>query len=317
MQQDASLSIEQLAERVNLSRNACWRRVKRLEEEGIIRARVVLADPARLNLELTVFIAVRTARHEADWAARFGAAVQDIPRSSASIAPPATSTTSSTPACPTSRPMTGSTRSSPPASRCRTSRRASSWRRSRRSRPCRSTSCEGEGPKAALAVLAREPPPVMPGPVPGIHEFSSGGGQVVDARHKGGHDGWDRDLEGNAPPLPSPLARGGDYGVAFWSGRLSQAQGIRRCGTRWSPSPRQRGGCGWGLRPAHAEPVTPAGTPPSARPGRRSPPARGRRGLPDARRPTGPPRSSASDPAPRRSPRRCRGCAGRRGRGAS
>lgn len=79
MQQDASLSIEQLAERVNLSRNACWRRVKRLEEEGIIRARVVLADPARLNLELTVFIAVRTARHEADWAARFGAAVQDIP----------------------------------------------------------------------------------------------------------------------------------------------------------------------------------------------------------------------------------------------
>ncbi len=79
VQQDASLSIEQLAERVNLSRNACWRRLKRLEDEGVIRARVALADPVKLNLELTVFIAVRTSRHDADWATRFHQAVQDIP----------------------------------------------------------------------------------------------------------------------------------------------------------------------------------------------------------------------------------------------
>jgi Lrp/AsnC family transcriptional regulator len=79
VQQDATLSIEQLAERVNLSRNACWRRLKRLEDEGVIRARVALADPVKLNLELTVFIAVRTSRHDADWATRFHQAVQDIP----------------------------------------------------------------------------------------------------------------------------------------------------------------------------------------------------------------------------------------------
>lgn len=79
VQRDASLSIEQLAERVNLSRNACWRRLKRLEDEGVVRARVALADPVKLNLELTVFIAVRTSRHDAEWAARFHAAVQDIP----------------------------------------------------------------------------------------------------------------------------------------------------------------------------------------------------------------------------------------------
>lgn len=79
VQQDASLSIEQLAERVNLSRNACWRRLRRLEDEGVIRARVALADPVKLNLELTVFIAVRTSRHDADWATRFHQAVQDIP----------------------------------------------------------------------------------------------------------------------------------------------------------------------------------------------------------------------------------------------
>jgi len=79
IQRDSSLSIEALAERVHLSRNACWRRLKRLEEEGFIKARVALADPFKLNLELTVFIAVRTSRHEADWADRFRAAVQDIP----------------------------------------------------------------------------------------------------------------------------------------------------------------------------------------------------------------------------------------------
>lgn len=79
VQTDSTLSIDDLAERVNLSRNACWRRLRRLEEEGVIRARVALADPVKLNLELTVFIAVRTSRHDADWAERFSAAVQDIP----------------------------------------------------------------------------------------------------------------------------------------------------------------------------------------------------------------------------------------------
>ncbi|MCZ0733724.1 Lrp/AsnC family transcriptional regulator [Phreatobacter sp. AB_2022a] len=79
IQRDSSLSIEALAERVHLSRNACWRRLKRLEEEGFIAARVALADPVKLNLELTVFIAVRTARHDAAWAERFHTVVRDIP----------------------------------------------------------------------------------------------------------------------------------------------------------------------------------------------------------------------------------------------
>ncbi|QCK86527.1 Lrp/AsnC family transcriptional regulator [Phreatobacter aquaticus] len=79
IQQDSSPSIEELAAKVNLSRNACWRRLKRLEDDGFIKARVALADPVKLNLELTVFIAVRTSRHEADWAERFHRTVQDIP----------------------------------------------------------------------------------------------------------------------------------------------------------------------------------------------------------------------------------------------
>jgi len=79
LQRDAGLGIETLAERVHLSRNACWRRVKQLEEEGVIRARVALLDPSRLNLGLTAFIAIRTSKHDQTWLDRFSAAVKDIP----------------------------------------------------------------------------------------------------------------------------------------------------------------------------------------------------------------------------------------------
>lgn len=79
LQRDASLSIETLAERVSLSRNACWRRVKRLEDESVIVSRVALVDPAKLDLSLTVVILVRTSRHDVDWAERFRAAVKAIP----------------------------------------------------------------------------------------------------------------------------------------------------------------------------------------------------------------------------------------------
>lgn len=79
LQRDCSISIEELAARVNLSRNACWRRVKLLEEQGLIRARVALLDPAKLNLGLTAFIAIRTSAHDQKWLDLFSAAVRDIP----------------------------------------------------------------------------------------------------------------------------------------------------------------------------------------------------------------------------------------------
>ena len=79
LQRDASISIEDMAEKVHLSRNACWRRVKQLEDQGIIRARVALLDQAKINLGLTAFIAIRTSQHDAKWLDRFSAAVRDIP----------------------------------------------------------------------------------------------------------------------------------------------------------------------------------------------------------------------------------------------
>ncbi len=79
LQRDASLGVEVVGERVGLSRNACWRRIRRMEEDGVIRARVALVEPAALGLGLTVFIAVRTDRHDPEWLDAFTRAVRDMP----------------------------------------------------------------------------------------------------------------------------------------------------------------------------------------------------------------------------------------------
>jgi Lrp/AsnC family transcriptional regulator len=79
LQRDATLTVDELAERITLSRNACWRRVKALEEAGIIKGRVVLLDAAKLGLGLTAFIAIRTAQHEEKWLEKFSRAVREIP----------------------------------------------------------------------------------------------------------------------------------------------------------------------------------------------------------------------------------------------
>ncbi|WP_144224396.1 Lrp/AsnC family transcriptional regulator [Mesorhizobium amorphae] len=79
LQRDGTLSVDQLSERVGLSRNACWRRVKRLEDDRIITDRVALVDADKLGLGLSVFIIVRTSSHDPDWLARFRTAVTSFP----------------------------------------------------------------------------------------------------------------------------------------------------------------------------------------------------------------------------------------------
>jgi len=79
LQSDASTPIEELGERIGLSRNACWRRIKLLEENGVIQKRVAIASPEALGLGLQVFIAVRTDDHHQGWLDRFSRAVKDIP----------------------------------------------------------------------------------------------------------------------------------------------------------------------------------------------------------------------------------------------
>lgn len=79
LQRDATLSVDALAEAAGLSRNAAWRRMRRLEDAGVIRARVALLDPEALGLGLTVFIAVRTDRHDAAWATAFATVTRGFP----------------------------------------------------------------------------------------------------------------------------------------------------------------------------------------------------------------------------------------------
>lgn len=79
LQEDASLSVAEIAQRVNLSQNACWRRIRRLEEDGIILRRVALLDAEKLDAGMTVFVSVRTAEHSAAWLEDFAHAVSDLP----------------------------------------------------------------------------------------------------------------------------------------------------------------------------------------------------------------------------------------------
>ena len=79
LQRGADLSLDALGEAVGLSRNATWRRVKALEDAGVIRGRVALLDPAKLDLGLSVFIQVRTQQHTKDWLEAFRRATRSMP----------------------------------------------------------------------------------------------------------------------------------------------------------------------------------------------------------------------------------------------
>ena len=77
---DASLSLAEVAEKVGLTPTPCWKRIRRMEQDGIILRRVAVLDPAKIGVPVTVFVAVETADHSAQWLERFAAAVADMPQ---------------------------------------------------------------------------------------------------------------------------------------------------------------------------------------------------------------------------------------------
>lgn len=79
LQLDATLTVDQLSERLGLSRNACWRRMKLLEEHGVITGRVALVDAEKVGLGLSVFVIIRTSNHDPDWLRKFREAVVSLP----------------------------------------------------------------------------------------------------------------------------------------------------------------------------------------------------------------------------------------------
>ncbi len=79
LQKDANLALEDIGHKIGLSRNAVWRRIRRLDETGVIQKRVALIEPEAVNLGLSVFILIRTNQHNADWLDRFSKAIDALP----------------------------------------------------------------------------------------------------------------------------------------------------------------------------------------------------------------------------------------------
>jgi len=79
LQQDASLTARELAEHVGLTPTPCWRRVQNLEATGVITRQVALVDPAKVNLDVTALVQIRTNNHTAEWLSQFNEAIEMFP----------------------------------------------------------------------------------------------------------------------------------------------------------------------------------------------------------------------------------------------
>ena len=79
LQADATVAVASIAEQVGLSTAPCWRRIKKLEDDGVIKRRVALIDRRKANVPMTLFVSVRTTRHAVQWLEGFRRAIADIP----------------------------------------------------------------------------------------------------------------------------------------------------------------------------------------------------------------------------------------------
>ena len=78
LQKDATMPVAEIGRKVGLSTTPCWRRIQKMEEEGVIRRRVAVLDPEKVNAGVTVFVAVKTNEHNDAWLRKFAAVVEDF-----------------------------------------------------------------------------------------------------------------------------------------------------------------------------------------------------------------------------------------------
>lgn len=79
LQKDATTPVAEIGRKVGLSTTPCWRRIQKMEEDGVIRRRVAVLDPEKINAGVTVFVAVRTNEHSDAWMNKFSAVIEDFP----------------------------------------------------------------------------------------------------------------------------------------------------------------------------------------------------------------------------------------------
>ncbi|UXN04560.1 MULTISPECIES: Lrp/AsnC family transcriptional regulator [unclassified Bartonella] len=79
LQENATLAVADVAKKVGLSTTPCWRRIQKLEEDGVIQRRVAILDPEQVNTKVTVFVSIRTGSHSHEWLKRFSEVVREFP----------------------------------------------------------------------------------------------------------------------------------------------------------------------------------------------------------------------------------------------
>ena len=79
LQEDATIPVAEVAKRVGLSTTPCWRRIQKLEEDGVILRRVAVLDPKSVNTKVTVFVSIVTNQHSEEWLRRFAELIREFP----------------------------------------------------------------------------------------------------------------------------------------------------------------------------------------------------------------------------------------------
>ena len=79
LQEDVTLPVAEIGRRVGLSTTPCWRRIQKMEEDGVITSRVAVLDPAKVNAKVTVFVSVTTNQHNEDWLTKFAKVISEMP----------------------------------------------------------------------------------------------------------------------------------------------------------------------------------------------------------------------------------------------
>ena len=79
LQEDATVPVAEIGRRVGLSTTPCWRRIQKLEEDGVITRRVAVLDPRKVNTKVTAFVAITTNQHNEEWLKRFAEVIQELP----------------------------------------------------------------------------------------------------------------------------------------------------------------------------------------------------------------------------------------------
>lgn len=79
LQKDCTLPVAEIGKQIGLSTTPCWRRIQKLEEQGVIERRVALLDPKKVNVGVTVFVSITTSNHSKEWLERFHVALKDFP----------------------------------------------------------------------------------------------------------------------------------------------------------------------------------------------------------------------------------------------